>query len=73
MDNDQSEIMTIAEVAEFLKIPTSSVYKLAQEGKIPSQKVGRHWRFHRPTLVGWVSQGLKLNDKENHSDKLDFS
>jgi excisionase family DNA binding protein len=72
MDKDQSEIMTIAEVAEYLKIPTSSVYKLAQEGKIPSQKVGRHWRFHRPTLINWVSRGFDFVQSKP-SDKLDFS
>ena len=43
MDNENSDILTVAEAAELLKIPRSSVYKLAQEGKIPAQKVGRHW------------------------------
>ena len=71
MDKDKTEIMTITEVAELLKIPTSSVYKLAQEGKIPSQKVGRHWRFHRPTIISWVSHGLSF-DKSNSINKLDF-
>jgi excisionase family DNA binding protein len=55
MKDQASDIMTIEEVADFLRIPVSSVYKLAQEGKIPAQKVGRHWRFHRPTLTKWIA------------------
>ena len=47
--------MTVSEVAKYLRIPKSSVYKLAQEGKIPCQKVGRHWRFHRTALEKWLS------------------
>lgn len=56
MSDQASDIMTIEEVAEYLRIPVSSVYKLAQEGKIPAQKVGRHWRFHRPTLTKWIAR-----------------
>ena len=70
-----SEIITIKEAAELLKIPISSVYKLAQEGKIPCQKIGRHWRFHRQTLVDWVASGQIYNLKstnENH-EEFDFS
>ena len=45
-------IMTTAEVAEYLpEVPRASVYKLAQNGKIPCQKVGRHWRFRREAVV----------------------
>jgi len=47
-------IMTIEEVAEYLKIPKSTVYVLAQEGKIPCQKVGRQWRFHKEAIDNWI-------------------
>lgn len=46
--------MTLDEVAEYLRIPRSTAYKLAQEGKIPGQKVGRHWRFLRDTIDKWL-------------------
>jgi excisionase family DNA binding protein len=54
MGKSNSDILTVEEAAELLKIPRSSVYKLAQEGKIPAKKVGRHWRFHRQTIVNWI-------------------
>ena len=50
--------MTINEVIEYLRIPRSSLYKLAQEGKVPARKVGRHWRFHRDVLEEWLKQGM---------------
>ena len=54
MANKVIEVMTIREVAEYLRIPQSSLYKLAQEGKIPARKVGRHWRFHREAIDDWL-------------------
>jgi excisionase family DNA binding protein len=61
MDNTNSAVLTIEEAAELLKIPRSSVYKLARQGKIPAQKVGRHWRFHRATLLKWIAGELNKN------------
>jgi excisionase family DNA binding protein len=55
MQNQIDDILTIDEAAKLLKIPRSSIYKLAQEGNIPAHKVGRHWRFHRGTLVRWIA------------------
>ena len=54
MDKRIPRIMTVGEVAAYLRIPRSSVYKLAQEGRIPCQKVGRHWRFDREAIDRWV-------------------
>ena len=54
MGNEPDSIMTIEEVAGYLKIPKSTVYILAQEGKIPAQKVGRHWRFRKETIDMWL-------------------
>jgi excisionase family DNA binding protein len=47
-------VMTVDEVAEYLRIPRASVYKLAQQGRIPCQKVGRHWRFQRMALEAFL-------------------
>lgn len=48
------DIMTISETSKYLRIARSSLYKLAQEGKIPCQKVGRHWRFRRESIDRWL-------------------
>lgn len=54
MSKRQPDVLTLNEVAEYLRIPRSTAYKLAQEGKIPGQKVGRHWRFHRTVVERWL-------------------
>ena len=56
MVNKLPEIMTIGETAQYLRISISSLYKLAQEGRIPCQKVGRHWRFRREAIDRWLEQ-----------------
>jgi excisionase family DNA binding protein len=48
------EVLTIEELAVYLKIAKSTLYKLSQEGRIPSQKVGRHWRFSKAAIDRWL-------------------
>lgn len=47
-------VLTIDELGEYLKLSKSTLYKLAQEGALPCQKVGRHWRFHREAVDQWL-------------------
>jgi excisionase family DNA binding protein len=42
MKKSVPDVMTLIEVAEYLRIPRSTAYKLAQEGKIRGQKIGRY-------------------------------
>ena len=56
MEKALNEILTVEEAADLLRIPRSTVYKLAQLGKIPVQKFGRYWRFHHTTLIGGCFQ-----------------
>lgn len=53
---DLTTVLTIEELADYLKISKSTLYKLAQEGALPGQKVGRHWRFHREAVDQWLRQ-----------------
>ncbi len=56
MIDDLPLVLTIEEASKYLRIPLSSLYKLAQDGKIPCQKVGRHWRFRREGIDRWLEQ-----------------
>lgn len=56
MENHPPDIMTIEEVADYLRVPVSSLYKLAQQGRIPASKVGRHWRFRREFIDRWIDE-----------------
>lgn len=50
------DVLTIKELSAYLKIPKSTLYKLVREGKIPSQKIGRHWRFRKRAIDRWLEE-----------------
>lgn len=54
MQTDEDQVLTIDELATYLKVSKSTLYKLVQEGKVPGHKVGRHWRFRRETIDRWM-------------------
>jgi len=64
MEEKVNDILTIDEAAELLRIPRSTVYKLAQQDRIPAQKVGRQWRFHRRTLEKWIAGEVQFDGEK---------
>jgi excisionase family DNA binding protein len=48
-------IVTVREVAEFLRLKEATICRLASEGKLPGVKVGKSWRFDMEALERWVS------------------
>ena len=46
--------LTVKEVAQYLKLSTDLIYKLAQQGRIPASKVGAAWRFKREKIDRWM-------------------
>jgi excisionase family DNA binding protein len=53
---EPSQIMTVEEVADFLKLSKITVYKLVKKGDLPGFRVGNSWRFRRETIAGIVSK-----------------
>lgn len=49
-----NEILTVMDVARFLRVPKSTVYKLARLGELPASKIGKHWRFLRRDIHQWM-------------------
>ena len=72
MDESFPDVMTIQETSRYLRIPVSSLYKLAQEGRIPCQKVGRHWRFNRSTLEKWIAREIQFDGNKTQSKGSNF-
>ena len=62
MAEPTAEVLTIEELAEYLKIPKSTLYKLVREGSVPCQKVGKHWRFHKEAIDEWLRQHTEHGD-----------
>jgi excisionase family DNA binding protein len=48
------EVMTLEEVAEFLRLPEATVRQYAARLEIPGRQVGDQWRFSRPALDEWL-------------------
>ncbi len=48
------EILTLKEVADYLKLAEKTAYRLAAEGKLPGFKVGGSWRFQREDILKWI-------------------
>lgn len=51
---DPDQVMTVREVSLYLKLATSTVYRLAQGGRLPGRKIGGAWRFSRRNLDDWL-------------------
>jgi excisionase family DNA binding protein len=54
MSPADSDILTVEELRGYLKIPKPTIYVLAQSGRIPAAKVGKHWRFRRAEIDEWL-------------------
>jgi excisionase family DNA binding protein len=51
---DQDKWLTIDELADYLKMGRTKLYRMAQEGVIPASKVGNQWRFDREEIDEWM-------------------
>jgi len=58
-NTSESGILTIKEVAEYLKVTERTIYRLAAAKKIPGFKVGGMWRFRQADINGWIADPSK--------------
>ncbi len=59
-----AELMTVEEVAAYLRVTKKTIYRLLERGQIPATKVGHQWRFDRTSIDEWLqrkSVGAKAN------------
>jgi excisionase family DNA binding protein len=71
----ENAIMTIGEVADYLKVTERTIYRLAGAKQIPAFKVGGSWRFSKADIDGWIKkqslEGLDESEtRANHPQKL---
>jgi excisionase family DNA binding protein len=55
MTSAPEAVMTVKEVADYLRVNQRTVYRLAVERKMPGFKVGATWRFKRADIDGWIA------------------
>ena len=69
MSDRHDTMFTIGELATYLKISKSTLYKLAQNRALPGIKVGRHWRFHKDVVDEWLKSHPDQLDKKETDDE----
>jgi excisionase family DNA binding protein len=55
-----ARVLTLEEVADFLRVHPPTVYRLLRKAQIPAFKVGSDWRFHQESVERWVKE-LEMN------------
>ena len=53
---EQQTIMTVREVAKYLRMHEMTIYRMARQGEIPAYKVGNRWRFNRERIEEWLDE-----------------
>lgn len=61
----QDKLLTIAQVANYLKIDKFTVYRLVAQKRIPAFKVGNQWRFKKKLLDDWLNKNSNRSSQES--------
>lgn len=59
-------LLTIEQVAKYLKVDKFTVYRLVNQKKLPGFKVGNQWRFKRKIIDSWLEQNSNLRTKNSN-------
>ena len=54
--SERQTIMTVREVANYLRMHEMTIYRMARQGEIPAYKVGNRWRFNRERIEEWLNE-----------------
>jgi excisionase family DNA binding protein len=52
-------VMTLEEVARYLRINKSTVYRMARDGTLPAWKLGNVWRFKKESIESWIASNQR--------------
>ena len=68
-DKQADDVMTIDELAAYLKLSKSSLYQFARAGKVPGVKIGEQWRFQKIAIDEWMRSGAAPKARDNKKQK----
>lgn len=63
----KDRVMTVNDVARYLRMQSATIYRHAQKGKIPAFKVGSSWRFKESTIDRWIAEQERLYGRKAYS------
>ena len=58
---DSKPIMTVTEVAQYLRLSQAKVYRLAKAGEIPAMRIGKSWRFRKDLIDNWFRRQVEAD------------
>ena len=61
----RDKLLTIDEVAGYLRLNRYTVYRMAERGELPGAKVARRWRFTETDIIRWIQRKKMGRDKSN--------
>lgn len=67
---NEPKLLTLQQVSEYLNIHEMTLYKMAQQGKVPASKVGRVWRFRKNRIDEWLDKHESSKLRNRISGKL---
>jgi excisionase family DNA binding protein len=65
---NSDKIMTLEEVAEYLRVKPQTIYTWAQEKKIPAAKLGKEWRFKKSMIDKWFNESMDEKFRDYYSE-----
>lgn len=60
---EEYPLMTIKEVAQYLKLSVHTIYKLVEQGRLPGVKLGKQWRFRKEEVYNWLAKKMTESAK----------
>jgi excisionase family DNA binding protein len=57
-------IMTVKEVAKYLRMHEASVYRMCKKGLLPAYKIGKSWRFRKEEIEKWLAERKSNNNQQ---------
>lgn len=75
MSVTDSDLMTVEDVAGYLRVAERTIYDWAQKGEIPCGKLGSSWRFRRGDIDRWLAEKFdrKAPTRKAHSGEVELS
>ena len=58
---NDARVLTVHDVAEYLRLSEAKVYRMAREGRVPAFRLGKSWRFRKDLIDEWILREIGLN------------
>ena len=69
MTDKEGKLMTVKEMAKYLRLDQHTVYRMARKGEIPAFKITGQWRFKKELIEKWLEQNMKSRVINNTSEE----